>query len=130
MWGGRKCGSAKTKAYVSPISTESTATLPRETLLNPPTLVSECTHNSLSNLSGASQSQRYIRDNDDNLMLQVTTQYTPESPSHLIYCGKLEQAARSLQWLRGDTVDVSRELATIQINVQRSRQEKVRLSCL
>ena len=57
--------------------------------------------------------------------LQVTTQYTPESPSHLVYCGKLDQAARSLQWLRGDAVDVSRELATIQINVQRSRQEKV-----
>ena len=61
-------------------------------------------------------------------MLQVTTQYTPESPSHLIYCGKLEQAARSLQWLRGDTVDVTRELATIQINIQRSRQQKVRLT--
>ena len=64
----------------------------------------------------------------DNLMLQVTTQYTPESPSHLIYCGKLEQAARSLQWLRGGTVDVPRELATIQINIQRSRQQKVRLT--
>lgn len=62
-------------------------------------------------------------------MLQVTTQYTPESPSHLVYCGKLDQAAASLQWLRGDTVDVTRELATIQINVQRSRQEKVRTTC-
>lgn len=63
-------------------------------------------------------------------MLQVTTQYTPESPSHLIYCGKLEQATRSLQWLRGDSVDVSRELATIQINVQKSRlrRGKVRLT--
>ena len=58
-------------------------------------------------------------------MLLVTVQYTPETPSYLVYSGKLEQASRSLQWLRGDAVDVSDELATIQINVDRSRQEKL-----
>ena len=43
-----------------------------------------------------------------------------------MYCGKLEQAARSLQWLRGDAVDVEAELANIQTNIETSRLQKVR----
>ena len=43
-----------------------------------------------------------------------------------MYCGKLEQAARSLQWLRGDAVDVEAELANIQTNIETSRHQKVR----
>ena len=43
-----------------------------------------------------------------------------------MYCGKLEQAARSLQWLRGDAVDVEAELANIQTNIETSRRQKVR----
>ena len=42
-----------------------------------------------------------------------------------MYCGKLEQAARSLQWLRGDAVDVEAELANIQTNIETSRRQKV-----
>ena len=42
-----------------------------------------------------------------------------------MYCGKLEQAARSLQWLRGDSVDVEAELANIQTNIETSRHQKV-----
>ena len=58
-------------------------------------------------------------------MLLVSVQYTPETPSFLVYSGKIQQAERSLQWLRGDAVDVSEELSTIQINIERSRQEKM-----
>ena len=59
------------------------------------------------------------------LMLLVTVQYTPETPSYLVYCGKMEQATRSLQWLRGDAVDVTEELVTIKMNIERSREEKL-----
>ena len=54
-------------------------------------------------------------------MLLVSVQYTPETPSYLVTRGRVEEASRSLQWLRGDLTDVREELATIQINVERSR---------
>ena len=57
------------------------------------------------------------------LMLLVTVQYSPETPSYLMYSGKQDQAQRSLQWLRGGEVDVSEELAVIQINIDKSRAE-------
>ena len=57
------------------------------------------------------------------LMLLVTVQYSPETPSYLMYCGKVEQARASLQWLRGDSGDVSEELAVIQINIDKTRAE-------
>ena len=57
------------------------------------------------------------------LMLLVTVQYSPETPSYLMYCGKVDQATASLQWLRGGQVDVSQELAVIQINIDKTRAE-------
>ena len=57
------------------------------------------------------------------LMLLVTVQYSPETPSYLMYCGKVEQARASLQWLRGEEGEVSEELAVIQINIDKSRAE-------
>ena len=59
------------------------------------------------------------------LMMLVTVQYAPETPSYLVYSGKMEEAERSLQWLRGDVVDVSAELATIQVNIKNSRAEQI-----
>ena len=57
------------------------------------------------------------------LMLLVTVQYSPETPSYLMYCGKVEQARASLQWLRGEEGDVTEELAVIQINIDKTRAE-------
>ena len=59
------------------------------------------------------------------LMLLVTVQYAPETPSYLVYSGRITDAEKALQWLRGDVVDVSTELATIQVNIQNSRSEQV-----
>merc|ERR1719204_2701376 len=59
------------------------------------------------------------------LMLLVTVQYAPETPSYLLYSDQVEKAERSLQWLRGGRADVSAELATIQINIAASRQEPI-----
>jgi sugar porter (SP) family MFS transporter len=59
------------------------------------------------------------------LLLLVTVQYVPETPSYLVYSGRIEEAERSLQWLRGDLVDVSSELATIQLNIHTARVEHV-----
>ena len=59
------------------------------------------------------------------LLMLVTVQYVPETPSYLVYSGKLAEAERSLQWLRGDMVDVSSELSTIQVNIQSARTERV-----
>jgi len=58
------------------------------------------------------------------LMLLVTVQYAPETPSYLVYSGQLDEAEKSLQWLRGDVTDVSAELATIQVNINNSRLEQ------
>jgi sugar porter (SP) family MFS transporter len=58
------------------------------------------------------------------LMLLVTVQYAPETPSYLIYSDQMEKAERSLQWLRGGSSDdVTAELATIQVNIAASREE-------
>ena len=59
------------------------------------------------------------------LMMLVTVQYAPETPSYLILSGKLEEAERSLQWLRGEVVDVSSQIATMQVNIKTSRVEEV-----
>ena len=59
------------------------------------------------------------------LLLLVTVQYAPETPSFLLYSGQVEAAERSLQWLRGGTADVSAELATIQVNIAASREEVI-----
>lgn len=43
-------------------------------------------------------------------MLFLGTMFIPETPSYLVLNGKDEEAASSLQWLRGTQVDISYEL--------------------
>jgi len=57
------------------------------------------------------------------LMMLITLQYIPETPSHLVYSGRVEEAEQSLLWLRGDNADMSAELATIQVNIRRGREQ-------
>ena len=59
------------------------------------------------------------------LLMLVTVQYVPETPSYLVFSGRMEEAERSLHWLRGDLVDVSSELSTIQVNIHSARAEHV-----
>lgn len=44
------------------------------------------------------------------LMLFISALFIPETPSYLVLNGRDEEAARSLQWLRGPHVDISHEL--------------------
>lgn len=46
----------------------------------------------------------------------------PETPSFLLLKGKDEEAAESLQWLRGPDTDTRQELATIRTNILASKQ--------
>jgi MFS family permease len=60
------------------------------------------------------------------LMLLVTVQYTPETPSYLVYAGRIAEAEKSLQWLKGDAgsdADVSADLALLQTNIRRMREQ-------
>lgn len=43
-------------------------------------------------------------------MLFLGTLFIPETPSYLVLNGKDEEAASSLQWLRGEQVDIRHEL--------------------
>lgn len=43
-------------------------------------------------------------------MLFLGTLFIPETPSYLVLNGKDDEAANSLQWLRGDHVDIRHEL--------------------
>lgn len=43
-------------------------------------------------------------------MLFLGTLFIPETPSYLVLNGEDDEAARSLQWLRGDHVDITHEL--------------------
>ncbi|KAL5281186.1 hypothetical protein ACFFRR_004917 [Megaselia abdita] len=52
------------------------------------------------------------------LMLFVTVIYIPETPSFLVLKGRMEDAFRSLQWLRGPHKNVNIELETIKLNIQ------------
>lgn len=56
------------------------------------------------------------------IMLFATVLYIPETPSYLVLVGRDEEAARSLQWLRGPEIDVGHEIATIRTNIIASRQ--------
>ncbi|PNF25221.1 hypothetical protein B7P43_G13877 [Cryptotermes secundus] len=56
------------------------------------------------------------------IMLFATVLYIPETPSYLVLVGRDEEAARSLQWLRGPEIDVGQEIATIRTNIITSRQ--------
>jgi len=57
------------------------------------------------------------------LMLIVTMQYTPETPSYLVYSGQIARAERSLQWLKGEMADVSTELGILQLNIRRMKEQ-------
>ena len=57
------------------------------------------------------------------LMLLLTVQYTPETPSYLVYSGQMHRAERSLQWLKGDNVDVSGDLGILQVNIRHMRDQ-------
>ena len=57
------------------------------------------------------------------LMLVLTVQYTPESPSYLVYSGQIEAAEKSLEWLKGFHSDVSKELGLLRGNIERMRDQ-------
>ena len=59
------------------------------------------------------------------LLLLGALYSVPETPSYLVYSGRMRQAEHSLQWLRGNMVDVSSELSTIQLNIHNARIEQV-----
>ena len=48
--------------------------------------------------------------------------FCPESPVWLLQCQKEVEAKRSLQWLRGDQLDIELELAAMKENVEKSRE--------
>ena len=56
-------------------------------------------------------------------MLMLTVQYTPESPSYLVYSGQIEAAEKSLEWLKGYHSDVSHELGTLRTNIDRMKEQ-------
>lgn len=56
------------------------------------------------------------------IALFFTILYLPETPSYLVLTGRIEEAAKSLQWLKGGTYyEIQKELATIKNNVMKSR---------
>ena len=57
------------------------------------------------------------------LMLVVTVQYEPETPSYLLLTEQMEQAEGSLQWLRGKNADIFVELAIIQVIISTSKED-------
>ncbi|XP_043480008.1 facilitated trehalose transporter Tret1-2 homolog isoform X1 [Leptopilina heterotoma] len=62
------------------------------------------------------------------LMLFLGTLFIPETPSYLVLNGKDEEAASSLQWLRGPHVDIGQELQVIKTNILASRAKQYDLS--
>ncbi|XP_017762218.1 PREDICTED: facilitated trehalose transporter Tret1-2 homolog, partial [Eufriesea mexicana] len=61
-------------------------------------------------------------------MLFLGTLFIPETPSYLVLNGKDDEAANSLQWLRGDHVDIRHELQVIKTNILASRAEQYELT--
>ncbi|CAB0031999.1 unnamed protein product [Trichogramma brassicae] len=61
-------------------------------------------------------------------MLFLGTLFIPETPSYLVLNGKDEEAASSLQWLRGSQVDIRHELQIIKTNILASRAKQYDLS--
>ena len=55
------------------------------------------------------------------LTLLIAAFYVPETPSCLSLRGLEDEAAESLQWLRGEETDVRQEWNTIQANVRRQK---------
>ncbi|CAG4995479.1 unnamed protein product [Parnassius apollo] len=56
------------------------------------------------------------------VLLFLALLFIPETPSSLFLRGKEEDAADSLQWLRGPDTDIRQELATIRTNILASKQ--------
>nr|KAF7392438.1 hypothetical protein H0235_017437 [Vespula pensylvanica] len=61
-------------------------------------------------------------------MLFLGTLFIPETPSYLVLNGKDEEAASSLQWLRGEQVDIRHELQVIKTNILASRAKQYGLT--
>ncbi|XP_003427598.1 facilitated trehalose transporter Tret1-2 homolog isoform X1 [Nasonia vitripennis] len=61
-------------------------------------------------------------------MLFLGTLCIPETPSYLVLNGKDEEAASSLQWLRGSHVDIRHELQVIKTNILASRAKQYGLT--
>ncbi|KOX80765.1 Facilitated trehalose transporter Tret1-2 like protein [Melipona quadrifasciata] len=61
-------------------------------------------------------------------MLFLGTLFIPETPSYLVLNGKDDEAANSLQWLRGDHVDIRHELQVIKTNILASRAKQYELT--
>ncbi|XP_023940246.1 facilitated trehalose transporter Tret1 [Bicyclus anynana] len=55
------------------------------------------------------------------VLLFLALLFIPETPSSLLLRGKEEEAADSLQWLRGPDADIRQELATIRTNILASK---------
>ncbi|XP_015591197.1 facilitated trehalose transporter Tret1-2 homolog isoform X2 [Cephus cinctus] len=62
------------------------------------------------------------------LMLFLGALFIPETPSYLVLNGKDEEAAQSLQWLRGSHVDIRHELQVIKTNILASRARRYGLT--
>lgn len=56
------------------------------------------------------------------VLLFLALLFIPETPSSLLLRGKEDEAADSLQWLRGPDADIRQELATIRTNILASKQ--------
>lgn len=56
------------------------------------------------------------------VLLFLALLFIPETPSSLLLRGKEDEAADSLQWLRGPNADIRQELATIRTNILASKQ--------
>ncbi|XP_058799793.1 facilitated trehalose transporter Tret1-2 homolog isoform X2 [Phymastichus coffea] len=61
-------------------------------------------------------------------MLFLGTLFIPETPSYLVLNGKDDEAASSLQWLRGSHVDIRHELQVIKTNILASRAKQYELT--
>ncbi|XP_076659270.1 facilitated trehalose transporter Tret1-2 homolog isoform X1 [Halictus rubicundus] len=61
-------------------------------------------------------------------MLFLGSLFIPETPSYLVLNGKDNEAANSLQWLRGDHVDIRHELQVIKTNILASRAKQYELT--
>ena len=57
------------------------------------------------------------------LMLILTMQYTPETPSYLVYSGQIDRAEKALEWLKGSSKDISSDLSTLQTNINRLKEQ-------
>lgn len=59
------------------------------------------------------------------LLFGATFVFMPESPMYLVSKGRIEEAAKSLQWLRGTQYDYTKELADLQKRNEEEKANKV-----